>query len=92
MSKRVSTTHITRPEIIRQELSHSFNDLEENAVEENKNVPEGFKLLCFKKIGKSWRSFKNRVNKRYYKTLEADLEHRPPRARSGGARSMDRAG
>ncbi|KAM7466248.1 hypothetical protein LguiB_013810 [Lonicera macranthoides] len=31
MSKRVSTAHITCPEIARQELSHSLNDLEENA-------------------------------------------------------------
>ncbi|KAM7462221.1 hypothetical protein LguiA_030342 [Lonicera macranthoides] len=31
MSKRVSTAHITRPEIARQELSYSLNDLEENA-------------------------------------------------------------
>ncbi|KAM7479237.1 hypothetical protein LguiA_027450 [Lonicera macranthoides] len=158
MSKRVSTAHITRPKIARQELAHSLDDLEENAgftnstsfsnirgrssaeqwkewnngekkiigwnsmcqpiepncdklatqlgyfarqgsffplsmtcwteaskdtldliwksVKENTNAPEGFKPLCFEKIGKSWRSFKNRVKERYYKTIEADLECR----------------
>ncbi|KAJ6803433.1 uncharacterized protein M6B38_108485 [Iris pallida] len=52
-----------------------------SSVKENTNAPDGFKAICFTKMGISWKAFKHRV-KDFYKKFETDAERLanvPPR-------------